>query len=86
VGKRKQEKMTGLTYEQRIESSVKRKEKEDEMRRKEELELAKATLESSSPTSPTPPPIFDRAMREFLAIERLAEQEKRKKKWLGKVR
>jgi len=82
LGKRSQQRMTDLTVEKRIQRSIKRRQKEEEMRRKEEWELAKAMIESSAlPSVPTPPflpgsPII----RELLGIERLREQEKRKKK------
>jgi len=81
VGRRSQEKRTGLSVEQRIQRSVKRKEKEEEMRRKEELELAKAIAESSAaPTLPTLPVPVGPVMRGLLEIQRMREQEKRKKK------
>jgi len=81
LGKRSQQRMTDLTVEKRIQRSIKRRQKEEKMRRKEERELAKAIAESSvSPTLPLPlPASANPIIRELLGIERLREQEKRKK-------
>jgi len=82
VGRRSQERRTGLTLEKRIQRSIKRRQKGEEMRMKEGLELAKAIAESSALPSPLPPlPVFDRQiMRELLGIERRREQEKKEQK------
>jgi len=81
LGKRSQQRMTDLTVEKRIQRSIKRRQKEGEMRSKEERELAKAIVESSAlPTLPTLPLSANPIMRALIEIERLRKQEERKKK------
>lgn len=84
MGRRSQQRRTGLTSEQRIQRSIKRKQKEEETRRKEEMKLAETLIEScASPALPIPPALVNPnspVMRELLKIEQMREQEKREKK------
>lgn len=80
MGKRSQQRMTDLNVEQRIQDSIKRRQKEEEMRIKEEMQLLKAMSQPSSRTLPTLPASVNPTMRKLLENERLREQEERKKK------
>jgi len=81
MGKRSQQRMIGLTQEQRIQRAIKRKQEEEERKAKEAVEFAKAMLESSVSATLSTLPVSTRPiMRQLLEIERLAEIEKRKQK------
>lgn len=92
MGKRSQQRMTGLSPDQRIKRSVQRKEKEDERRRKEAVELAKAMSglpQLEEPLKhkhkdtwkiPMPKgPAVTPVMRQLIQLE---NERKRKKGWI----
>lgn len=75
MGKRSRQRITGLTLEQRIKRSIKRKEQEEKRRAKEAAELAKALLGlpqlEEPPEIPMPPgPAISPLMRQLLQLEK----------------
>jgi len=81
MGKRSQQKMTGLASDQRIKRSIQRKEKEEKRRAKEAAELAKALLglpqleepieQKDMSEIPMPPgPAISPLMRQLLQLEK----------------
>jgi len=94
LGKRSQQRMTGLSSDQRIKRSLRRKEKEEKQRARDAVELTKAMLglpqlEEPEPTHkhedvwelPMPPgPAISPGMRQLIQLEK--ERKEKKKGWL----
>lgn len=89
LGKRSQQRMTGLSSDQRIKRAEKRRAEEEKRKAKETAELIKTMVGLPQPIVkeweiPMPPgPAVSPLMRQLLELERQGERKK-KKGWLDK--